>query len=125
MSVLTPLSNSVRVGTGAHSTKSARSRLRPVRLMSGIKSTNLLSQGIEQMPQRVVVEFIHQRQQGTQFPPGETFTRKPAKVMSWQIGNQAAFVLPVRHFTGNQELQVFRIHRRSPPSLLFLGRHVL
>jgi hypothetical protein len=71
-----------------------------------------LSQRIEQMPQSVMIQLVHQRDQAADFTRRESFTSEPAKIMAWQVSDQTAFVLPVRHFAGNQKLQVFRIHRR-------------
>lgn len=58
------------------------------------------SQRIKQMPQRVVVEFIHQLDQAAKFAGWKTFPRKPVEVMSRQIGKQATFVLPIGRFNG-------------------------
>lgn len=62
------------------------------------------------MPQVVVVEFVHQREQSTEFASGESFARKPAEVMSWQVRDEAALVFPVRHLTGGEEFEGFRCH---------------
>ena len=59
-----------------------------------------------------MIDLLHQRQQPTDFPPGETFAGKPVEVVTWQIGEQAAFVFAERHLAGYQQQQVFRFHRR-------------
>jgi hypothetical protein len=45
---------------------------------------------------------LHQRQQTTESARWKTGARKPVKVLSGQIGNQAAFVVGVRHGERNQ-----------------------
>jgi hypothetical protein len=73
------------------------------------------------MSQSVVVQLVHQRYQATEFSRGKPFTREPSQVMSRQIGDQAALVLPIGHFTGDQELQVFRIHNDVTPRAICIG----
>ncbi len=60
------------------------------------------AQRIEQMCERVVVEFVHQREQAAEFSLGKAFAREPAEVMRGQVGDQAAFVFAVGHFAGEQ-----------------------
>ena len=66
------------------------------------------------MPQRIVIQLVHQGYEFAYFAWRKTFARKPAEVMSRQIGDQAALVFPERHFADHQELQVFRVHHRLP-----------
>ncbi len=54
------------------------------------------------MAQRIVIQFIHQLQQLAHFICRKTFTRKPAQIVSGQVGEQAAFVFAIRHFAGDQ-----------------------
>jgi hypothetical protein len=73
----------------------------------------LAAQRIKQGAQVVVVEFVHQGDQAAQLAGRETFACEPAQVMAGQIGDLAAFVFTVRHFTGQQEGEFFRIHARD------------
>jgi proteasome accessory factor B len=41
--------------------------------------------------------------------------RKPGEVIARQIGNHAALVFAIGHGAGHQQLQVFGLHRVSPP----------
>lgn len=63
------------------------------------------------MPQGVVVEFIHQREQRAQFAFRKTFAREPAEVVAGQIGQQPALVFAVRHGERDKALQMILIHR--------------
>ncbi len=61
-----------------------------------------LSQGIKQRRKAVVIQLLHQRQQTADFAGRKACASKPVKVWSGQAGNQAAFVLAVRHRERNQ-----------------------
>ena len=50
-----------------------------------------------------MIQFLHQRQQTTDFAGWKTDAGKPVKVTG-QIGNQAAFVLAVGRHERNQAL---------------------
>lgn len=65
------------------------------------------------MSQSVVVQLVHQRDQAAQFAGREALASKPAEVMSWQIGDQAAFIFSVGHLVRDQALQLFSIHERN------------
>lgn len=68
-------------------------------------------QGIEQAAQGIVVKLVHERQQLAQFTAWKSLARKPAEIVPRQVRDDAAFVFPVRHFTGQEELKVFRFHK--------------
>lgn len=52
-----------------------------------------------------MVQFVHQGQQAANFTRWKAFARKPVKVVAWQIGDQAAFMLAKRHGAGDEKLQ--------------------
>jgi hypothetical protein len=70
----------------------------------------LLPQRLEQISQTIVVNFVHQANQATNFALGHTFSHKPAQVVAWQVGNQATFVFAKGHGARDKQLQVFGVH---------------
>jgi hypothetical protein len=68
------------------------------------------TKGLEQISQTIVVNFVHQANQATNFALGHTFSHKPAQVVAWQVGNQATFVFAKGHGARDEQLQVFGVH---------------
>ena len=80
--------------------------------MAGGGFTVFGAQRFEQFGQAVVVDFLHQGQQTTQFTVGETFTGEPIQVGSRQVGNDPAFVFAEGHLAGDEQFEFFGIHER-------------
>lgn len=57
-----------------------------------------------------MIQLLHQRQQQTDLAGWKALASEPIEVLSWQVGDQPAFVLAVRHDACNQQLQVFVVH---------------
>ena len=49
---------------------------------------------------------MHEGNETANLPFGYALLHKPAQVSTWQIGNQAPFVLAERHLTGDQKLEI-------------------
>lgn len=45
------------------------------------------------MPEPVMVDFVHQRQQPSEFPAWKTFAGKPVRVVAGKVGDQSPLVL--------------------------------
>ena len=57
-----------------------------------------------------MVQLLHQRQQRPDFARRKSFSRKPVKVLTGQVGDQAPLVFAIGHLAGKQKLQVFCIY---------------
>lgn len=68
------------------------------------------AQGFKQLRQAVVIDFLHQGQQATEFAVGEAFPGEPIQVLAGQVGNDSTLVFAKGHFTGDQQFEFFRIH---------------
>jgi hypothetical protein len=69
------------------------------------------AQGFEQLGQAVVIDFLHQGQQATQFAMGETFPGEPVEVGAGQVGDDSALVFAKGHLPGYQQFELFRVHQ--------------
>jgi hypothetical protein len=73
----------------------------------------------EEGAQVVVVELVHEGEQGAQLAFREAFAGHPAQVVARQLSQLAALVFPVGHFTDKEEGECFGMHgllRRSQNS---------
>ena len=62
----------------------------------------VIPQRFQDIPQAVVVNFLHQCQEFTNRAVGETFTGEPIEVVAGQVGDEHTFVLAKRHGGGDQ-----------------------
>ena len=61
-------------------------------------------QWFEKVRQTVVVNFMHQGQQATDFSLGKTFASKPCQIVSGQVRQDLSLVLTKGHGHGDQLL---------------------
>lgn len=80
--------------------------------MTWLGFTVLGTQWVEQVTEAVVIDFLHQRQQPTEFAMGKAFTGKPIQVLAGQVREDAPLVFAVGHLAGDQQLEFFRVHGR-------------
>jgi hypothetical protein len=66
----------------------------------------------KQVRQAVVIDFLHQGQQATQFAMGKTLAGEPVQVGARQVGNDSTLVFAEGHLPGDQQFEFFRVHRR-------------
>ena len=62
----------------------------------------VIPQWLQNIPQPVVVNFLHQCQELADRTIGEAFTCEPVEVVAGQVGDEYAFVLAKWHGGGNQ-----------------------
>ena len=69
------------------------------------------AQRFQQVRQAVVIYFLHQGQQASQFSMGKTLTGEPVQVGARQVCNDSTLVFAEGHLPGYQQFEFFRVLR--------------
>lgn len=68
------------------------------------------AQRLQQVPQAVVIDLVHQRKLPADFSAREPFAGQPIEVRPRQVGNEPALVFSKGHGDGDEVFKVWGLH---------------